>query len=75
MPELPLIADGGETAAVCAADVAAGSGGQTLAAIGARLDLDRWAMDQWDVVSSIPDTPSWDGIEWLSYQPPVVAAP
>jgi hypothetical protein len=76
MPELPLVvADAGETAAVCAADVAAGRDGLTLAAIGARLDLDRWTMDQWDIVSSIPDQPSWDGIEWLSYQPPVVTAP
>ena len=47
----------------------------TLAAISARLDLDQWAMDQWDVVSSIPETPSWDGIEWLFYQPPVGTAP
>jgi protease YdgD len=74
MPEVPLVAEAGKTVAVCVADAAAGSDIQMLAAIGARLDLDRWAMDQWDVVSSIPDTPSWDGIEWLSYQPPVAAA-
>ncbi len=75
MPELPLVvADAGVTTDVCAADVAAGRDGLTLAAISTRLDLDRWAMDQWDVVSSISDTPSWDGIEWLSYQPPVAAA-